>query len=151
MRAIAIDFETANESRSSPCAIGLAWIEGREIVRREYRLIRPAVMRFGSIQTRIHGIKPEHVKEALEFPAVIDEFISEIDGSLILAHNARFDIDVLTSTLDEYNVLCPSFTYLCTMNVARRAWPEQSTLSLAALAQRLGIQWQHHHLSLIHI
>ncbi len=27
MRAIAIDFETANEQRTSPCAIGLAWIE----------------------------------------------------------------------------------------------------------------------------
>ncbi len=145
MKAIAIDFETANESRCSPCAIGLAWIDGLEVVRREYRLIRPAVMRFGPIQTRIHGIKPEHVREALEFPAVIEEFISEINGSLILAHNARFDIDVLTSTLDKYNVLCPAFTYLCTMDVARRAWPEQSTLSLAALAQRLGIQWQHHH------
>ena len=27
-RTLAIDFETANERRDSPCAVGLAWIEG---------------------------------------------------------------------------------------------------------------------------
>ena len=31
MKVIALDFETANEQRSSPCSIGLAWIEDGQV------------------------------------------------------------------------------------------------------------------------
>jgi hypothetical protein len=36
----------ANERRDSACAVGLAWIEGGRVVRRESRLIRPPQLRF---------------------------------------------------------------------------------------------------------
>jgi len=37
----AIDFETANYSPDSACAVGLVAVEGGRVVRREYHLIRP--------------------------------------------------------------------------------------------------------------
>ncbi|MFC6050136.1 DNA polymerase III, partial [Methylobacterium hispanicum] len=58
MTTIAIDFETANERRDSACAVGLAWIEHRRVVRRESRLIRPAELRFAPGNIRVHGILP---------------------------------------------------------------------------------------------
>ena len=35
MTVLALDFETANERRDSACAVGLAWIAGGRVVRRE--------------------------------------------------------------------------------------------------------------------
>ena len=64
MKTLAIDFETANEERRSACAIGLAWIENGEVVRKERRLIRPKEMRFNYHNVLVHGIRPEDVREA---------------------------------------------------------------------------------------
>ena len=66
MKTIAIDFETANEQRSSACSVGLAWIEDGQVVRVEERFIRPKTMRFSSFNIAIHGIRPEHVEDAGE-------------------------------------------------------------------------------------
>ncbi|HOP20636.1 MAG TPA: hypothetical protein PK585_11175, partial [Amphiplicatus sp.] len=72
MRTIAIDFETANEQRGSACSVGLAWIEGGDVVRVEERLIRPRDMRFSGFNIAIHGIRPEDVANSPEFPEVMD-------------------------------------------------------------------------------
>ena len=145
MKALAIDFETANEDHCSPCAIGLAWIDGEAIVRREHRLIRPKEMRFGFHQTRQHGIRPEDVEDALEFPDVISEFASDIGGSFLLAHNANFDVEVLCATLAIYGSPVPHFSYLCTLLAARQTWPDAPAFGLSDLATPLGLEFRHHH------
>ena len=147
MAILAIDFETANESRSSPCALGLSWIESGEIVRREYRLIRPKQMRFGVFQAKVHGLSSVDVKDAPEFPDIISEFLPDIRGGLLLAHNARFDVDVLCATLISYNIPIPHFSFLCTQQIAVGTWPDQGAFDLASLAQMLGLSFNHHHAS----
>jgi DNA polymerase-3 subunit epsilon len=147
MAILAIDFETANENRSSPCALGLSWIERGEIVRREYRLIKPKHMRFGFFEARVHGLSSADVEDAPEFPDVISEFLPDIQGGLLLAHNARFDIDVLCATLASYGIAIPHFSFLCTHRIAVGVWPEQGSFKLSSLAQKLGISFRHHHAS----
>jgi DNA polymerase-3 subunit epsilon len=147
VKVLAIDFETANNDPFSPCAVGLAWIHSGTVVRREYRLIRPKEMRFGFHNIRIHGIKPEDVEGALEFPEVISEFLPDISGCLLLAHNAVFDVDVLCATLAIYAKPIPGFSYLCTQLVSRRSWPSERAFDLPALACRLGFEFQHHNAS----
>jgi DNA polymerase-3 subunit epsilon len=144
LKTIAIDFETANEERRSACAIGLAWIESDEVVRRERRLIRPKEMRFNSHNIQVHGINPEDVRDKPEFPEVLSEFLPDISGALILAHNAAFDISVLCATLTEYRQLFPEFKYYCTMDISRRVWPELPSVSLDSVARYFGIQFDHH-------
>lgn len=145
MHALAIDFETANDDRASPCAIGLAWISDGSIVRREYRLIRPKELRFGYYQARVHGLHAEDVVDAPEFPDVIAEFLPEIEGSLLLAHNAAFDIDVLCATLSAYRLPVPEFSYVCTILLSQQVWPEAPAYNLQAIANWLGITFRHHH------
>ncbi|QKY68449.1 hypothetical protein [Lentibacillus sp. CBA3610] len=41
MQFVSIDFETANEKRSSPCAVGIAVVDGEKIVDAYYSLINP--------------------------------------------------------------------------------------------------------------
>lgn len=145
MRAIAIDFETANEQRTSPCAVGLAWIEDGRVTRREYALVRPPVMRFSPGNVRVHGIRPEEVMDAPELPEAIGPYLADLVEAPLLAHNASFDVAVLCSTLALYRVPVPRLTYLCSKSLARRAWPHWPRHGLAALAARIGHSFTHHH------
>ena len=144
MEAIAIDFEKANEDAFSACAIGLAWIENGEVTKRAVRLIRPKEMRFGFHQSRIHGIKREDVEGAPEFPEVIQEFLPEISGSLLLAHNASVDIKILCSSLAIYSLQIPKFSYLCTLQIARCIWPNNPAFDISSLSLHLGFDIHHH-------
>lgn len=144
-KVLAIDFETANQQRSSPCALGVAWVENGLIARTEYRLIRPKEMIFSFFNIAIHGIRPEDVADAPEFPEVMAAFKHEFSGALVLAHNAAFDMSVLRKTLDEYGLDYPEFDYLCTLRLAKQIWQKLPSYKLSSLARFLGAEFVHHH------
>lgn len=144
MRILAIDFETANESRTSACALGVAWIEDGRVVATEEHLIRPPDMRFLPMNTAIHGIRPEDVADAPEFPELWRDLAPRVEGALVLAHNASFDLSVLRHTLAGYGLAHPCCAYLCTVIVARRAWPGLARHRLDVLAEHLGLTLDHH-------
>ncbi|NYZ16292.1 3'-5' exonuclease [Azospirillum sp. RWY-5-1] len=144
MRVLAIDFETANERRDSACALGVAWIEDGRVVATEEHLIRPREMRFLPMNTAIHGIRAEDVADAPSFAELWRELGPRMEGALVLAHNAAFDLSVLRHTLADHGLGHPSCAYLCTVIVARRAWPELSRHRLDTLADHLGLALDHH-------
>jgi DNA polymerase-3 subunit epsilon len=144
LKTIAIDFETANEQRGSACSVGLAWIEDGRVVRVEERLIRPKGMRFSSFNIAIHGIRPEHVEDASEFPEVMDEFADDFRGATMIAHNAAFDFSVWRSCLDLYRQGYPELSYLCSVKMAQKVWPHLGSHKLNILASHLGLTFAHH-------
>lgn len=144
MKTIAIDFETANEQRGSACSVGLAWIENDQVVRVEERFIRPKDMRFSSFNIAIHGIRPEDVEDAGEFPEVMDEFADDFAGALMIAHNAAFDFSVWRASLDLYRQDYPEFQYLCSVKMAQKVWPHLPSHKLNILADYLGLSFHHH-------
>ncbi len=143
-KAIAIDFETANEERGSACSVGLAFIENGEVVRVEERLIRPKTMRFSPFNVAIHGIRPEDVKDAGEFPEVMEEFADDFEGALMIAHNAAFDFSVWRAALDAYRQPYPELSYICSVKLSQRVWPELGSHRLNVLAAHLGLTFSHH-------
>ncbi len=144
MKTIAIDFETANEQRGSACSVGLAWIEDGRVVRVEERLIRPRDMRFSSFNIAIHGIRPEQVEDAGEFPEVMDEFADDFRGATMIAHNASFDFSVWRACLDLYRQSYPELSYLCSVKMAQKVWPHLGSHKLNMLARHLGLNFMHH-------
>ena len=144
MKTIAIDFETANEQRGSACSVGLAWIEDDRVVRVEERLIRPKQMRFSSFNIAIHGIRPEHVEDAGEFPEVMDEFADDFRGAIMIAHNAAFDFSVWRSCLNLYRQAYPELSYLCSVKMAQKVWPHLGSHKLNIVANHLGLTFAHH-------
>lgn len=144
MRAIAIDFETANEQRGSACSVGLAWIEAGEVVRVEERLIRPKEMRFSGMNIAIHGIHPADVEDAPEFPEVMEEFCDDFARSTVIAHNAAFDMSVWRYALDDYGLSYPELSYLCTLKMAQKVWRHLDSHRLSNLADFLGVEFEHH-------
>jgi DNA polymerase III subunit epsilon len=144
MRVIALDFETANHRRDSACAVGLAWIEDGAVVRRAERLIRPPTLDFAPGNIGVHGIRPRDVVDAPSFPEAMAEYLPEIEGALVLAHNARFDVGVLLASLAAHRRPAPAFRWLCTLQISRRSWPGERRHGLAHAAARLGHAFAHH-------
>ncbi|MCJ2070377.1 3'-5' exonuclease [Methylobacterium sp. J-030] len=144
MTVLALDFETANERRDSACAVGLAWIADGRVIRRKSHLIRPPEMRFSPGNIRVHGIQPADVADAPDFATAMAPYLADLRRGLILAHNASFDIGVLRAGLVRAGLPVPDFSYLCTVQVARRVFPAPEGCGLGKVARRLGIQFEHH-------
>lgn len=114
------------------------------MVRRESRLIRPPQLRFSPGNIRVHGILPADVRDAPTFPEVIAEFLPDLSGGLMLAHNAGFDMGVLAASLAAWGEPVPDMAGHCTLQIARRVFPDPAGHGLAKVAGRLGIRFEHH-------
>jgi DNA polymerase III subunit epsilon len=113
-------------------------------VRRESRLIRPPQMRFSPGNIRIHGILPADVRDAPNCAEVMAEFLPDLSGGLMLAHNAGFDMGVLAASLAAWGETVPELAGFCTLQIARRIFPDPAGHGLAKVAGRLGIRFEHH-------
>jgi len=145
MNFIAIDFETANYSRNSACAIGLVkYLDGKK-ADTFYSLIRPPRLYIRPTFTAIHGLTVEDVKDAPVFSEIWEDKILPFFSHLPLAaHNAQFDINVLCSVLEYYEQVIPDFSYFCTCNLARKCWSELKSHKLTLLAENFGIKYNAH-------
>ncbi|MEW6182129.1 MAG: exonuclease domain-containing protein [Bacillota bacterium] len=144
MEFVAVDFETANQTRVSACAIGLVVMHKGTILERAAYLIRPPELRFSRFNIAIHGIRAEDVIDKPCFNELWPELKGYFEGKTVIAHNAAFDLSVLRNTLDTYNIAYPDFNCLCTLSISRRIWPHWPTHRLDYVAGQLGIVFQHH-------
>lgn len=144
MKFVAIDFETANEKRSSPCSIGIVVVNNGQVVEKVYYLIKPKEMRFTPINIGIHGIRPAMVKHELEFHELWERIKDYFNDTLVVAHNAAFDISVLRNTLQLYNIYVPSFRYICTMKLSRNFYCGLENAKLNTVNKFLGYEFNHH-------
>lgn len=144
MNFVAIDFETANYTPTSACAIGLAVVCEGKIVESFYSLIKPEPFWFVPEFTDLHGISAEDTKNAKTFDRLWPAIHKQIKGKALLAHNAPFDRNVLKSCLDFYGIRVTQPDFFCSLRMARAAYPSASTNNLAAVCQRLGIELTHH-------
>jgi DNA polymerase-3 subunit epsilon len=142
----AIDFETANGSRASACQVGLTRVRGGEVVEKTGWLIRPPEGHDAFLEwnTRIHGITAEHVAEALCWDEQIEDLIGFAGDDVLVAHNASFDMGVLRAACDVTAYDLPAYRYLCTLQVARKAYRLPS-YRLPVAAEAAGFTGFSHH------
>lgn len=142
---VAIDFETASRERASPCALGLAVIEGGRIVEKGDWLIQPPGNYFEPMNTRIHGIHADLVAQEPEFDEVWAEIEPLLRGAVVLAHNAPFDIGVLRASLARYELETPTTDgFHCTVQMSRAVWPRLVNHQLHTVCRHCGIELEHH-------
>src|ERR1700722_4708307 len=123
MDFVALDFETANEHRCSPCAVAIVEITSGQMTAQHSWLMRPKDLSFSRYNTWIHGITAEDVADKPEFDELWAFLLPLLEGRTVVAHNASFDMSVLRSTLAEYGIPFPEFTYSCTRAIAQKSWP----------------------------
>ena len=144
MDFIAIDFETATSQRTSVCSLGICEVVNNKVVKRESMLIRPEPFEFNPYNIKIHGITPDMVRDMPTFAELWSYIKPKLEGKLVIAHNASFDINVLCRTLDSFGIEYPTFNYLCTVKLSQKAYPELESHKLNALAEAFGICFSHH-------
>ena len=142
MKLVAIDFETADRSADSACAIGIVSIEKGKIAKKAYRLIGPPRRHF--IFSYIHGISWADVEAQPTFSEVWDDFVPLWkDADYFLAHNAPFDRNVLTACCSAARRRPPRAPFICTVRVARSHWNFRPA-NLPTVCTQLGISLKHH-------
>ncbi|WP_281975525.1 exonuclease domain-containing protein [Halobacillus litoralis] len=145
MNFVALDFETANSARSSVCSIGLVEYENGALKREYYRLVKPHNNYFAPMNVRVHGITKVDVSDAEEFDVLWNQEIKQlVEGKLVVAHNAQFDMGVLRAVLDQYNLSYPMLAYNCTVNISKKTW-SLPKYNLNIVSKHLGFIFDHHH------
>ncbi|PXY02751.1 exonuclease [Marinifilum breve] len=144
MNFTAIDFETANGKRNSACSLGLVKVENGVIVDSREWLISPPEMYFHPINVSIHGITEDDVSNQPSFNYIWDEVEDYLQNSMVIAHNASFDVSVLRACLDTYGIPNPDFDYMCTVQISKYLWPSMPNHKLNTLAHLFDIPLKHH-------
>ena len=144
MKIVAIDFETANRSSASACSLGLSIYDEGVFVDSYAFLICPPINHRDFSFTYIHHLTYDDVKDAKEFPEHYDELKAVFKDALLIAHNARFDINVLNSMCDYYGLDRFNNYYLDTVSLARKYYPKLENHRLNTIADYLGIELNHH-------
>lgn len=116
----AIDFETANEKRSSVCSVGIVVVRDGRKVDEFYSLIQPSPNYYREFTTQIHGLTRQDTDGRPTFPAVWAKAAEKIGTLPLVAHNSRFDESCLKAVFAEYGMEYPAYRFYCTLVAARR-------------------------------
>ncbi len=143
---VAIDFETANSSSASPCAVGLVRVVEGRIQESLAMLFRPPLEHdwFHPGNIAIHGIRPEDVADAPDFSDALPELLLFTEGLPLIAHNASFDMDVLRKASAAVEFDLPNLSYACSLKMARKTY-ELESYRLNAVAYAIGHEEFNHH------
>ena len=140
-----VDLETTGTrpSRDKITEIAVILMEGQREVSRWSTLVNPECQINTAIQ-ELTGIDNELVSDAPKFYEVARQVVELTEGYVFVAHNVRFDYTFLR---EEFTRL--GFTYtrkqLCTLQLARKAFPGKKSYSLGKLCRSLSIPLHRSH------
>lgn len=143
-RYIAFDVETPNARNDRMSAIGVSVIENGGIVDSFGTLIDPET-HFDRFNIMLTGIRPSDVDGAPRFPELWAKIRPLMESGVLLAHNATFDLRVLSCCLQAYGLEhLPVLPYACTVQMGRRCYPSLENHRLNTLCDFLQIPLDHH-------
>ena len=93
-RFIAFDVETPNNANNRMSAIGITVVEHGRIVEEFSTLVNPEC-HFDTFNVHLTGITPEMAADAPTFAQLWPVIGPMLDGGVLLAHRAPFDMGVL--------------------------------------------------------
>lgn len=144
---VVFDFETTG-AKTPPCRVtevGAYRVINGEIVGEFHTLINPE-MPIPLFITMLTGISDDMVRTAPKFEEVAADFLEFIGDSVLVAHNAGFDLRFLDHEVgrvyEDYRVANPS---LCTVQLSRKLLPEIDNHKLKTLAEHFNVELINHH------
>lgn len=141
----AIDLETATSDRGSICEIGITVVENSEITESRSWLVRPEGNRYDVFNIYIHGITPDMTENCKSFAEIWEEVRTYLDGKVVVAHNAAFDMYALRDALDNNGIEYPDFMFYCSYRLSTYMLDSYDGYSLSALCQSYGIERDNEH------
>lgn len=143
---VAIDWETANSYRQSPCSVGLTVVREGAVSESWSSLMRPPE-RYGYFtpaNTAVHGLHAEDVADAPRFEDLWPTIVQHLQGLPLVAHNATFDLSVIKDATSCVGAHRPPLRFGCSLVLARRHYTLAS-YTLDRVAAAAGARLDHHH------
>ena len=140
----AIDFETANNERSSICSVGVVIVREGRITDKFYSLIKPEPEYYSYFCSRVNGLCAADTEDSPAFPEVWKLIAPKIKGLTLVAHNKAFDESCLKAAFRVYQMDYPDYDFRCTCIASRKVWPE-GRHTLDVISARCGYHLSNHH------
>jgi len=141
MREIILDIETSGldyKEGHRIIEIGCVELNRKEVGSHFHRYINP-LKTLTEENIKIHGITNEFLEDKPLFEEVAEEFISFIQDSSIIAHNANFDVGFLNHELEKLSkAQIDKERVVDTVVIARNRFPGQQ-VNLDALVKKLKV------------
>ena len=144
---VVFDLETTG-AKAPPCRIteiGAYRVKGGKVTGEFHRLVNPEMPIPPFIQG-LTGISDAMVRDAPKFREVVEDFLAFIGDSVLVAHNAHFDMHFLNHEIgkiyEDYRVGNPS---LCTVQLSRKLLPNMENHKLKTLAAHFSVALINHH------
>ncbi|OLL16380.1 MULTISPECIES: DEDD exonuclease domain-containing protein [unclassified Rhodococcus (in: high G+C Gram-positive bacteria)] len=135
---VVVDLETTGGSSTDDAIteIGAVKIRGGEVLGEFATLVDPGRSIPPNI-VQLTGITTAMVRAAPRIEQVLPSFLEFAAGSVLVAHNAGFDVGFLRAAASRSEVAWPRFQVLCTVKLARRVLgrDEAPSVRLSALAE----------------
>jgi len=144
---VVFDLETTG-AKTPPCRvteIGAYRVKNGAIVEEFHSLVNPE-MPIPFFISLLTGITDEMVSGAPKFNELADAFLNFIGDSVLVAHNAGFDMRFLNHEVgrlyEDYRLGNPS---LCTVQLSRKLLPDIENHKLKTLAEHFSVALVNHH------
>ncbi|MCW2882128.1 MAG: hypothetical protein JWQ95_6228 [Sphaerisporangium sp.] len=95
--------------------------------------------------THIHGLTVGNLAGAPRFAQIAGDIALMLEGAVIVAHNARYDTEVLSAEFARVGSAPDDLLSLCTLALSRRFGPTMASHSLADCAAAEGIDLRRAH------
>ena len=95
----------------------------------------------------IHGITQTMVNQAPLFRDIANDLLDFLDDTVIVAHNAKFDLEFLRTELENFSISLPGNNVVDTLGIARKYYTFPSN-SLGDIARHIGLPIDEQHRAL---
>jgi DNA polymerase III subunit epsilon len=147
---VVVDLETTGGAAARGDAIveiGALRLQRGRIVGSFAELVHPG-RRLPSFITRLTGITDDMLADRPPIEIVLPHFVAFAADSVVIAHNAAFDLAFLNAARLAWRGEVFEQPHLCTLRLARRLLPRLRRRSLDALAGHFGIPLVNRHRAL---
>lgn len=104
-----------------------------------HRYYSPGLIKISDEAEKIHGLNNKILEKYPKFDDCLDDFIAYIKDSILIVHNASFDISMINSAFSRNNLeLIDIEKCICSLIMAKKLFPG-SKVNLNALCKRYDI------------
>lgn len=145
-RFAVVDVETTNGSREEQRIIelGVCLVENGQVSREWASLLNPERPIPYWVQ-QLTGISNTEVQAAPGFADILPRLLDDLEGTILVAHHARFDVACLNGELSRAISKRLANRYLCTVELSRHLLPGSRNYRLETLSRWLGLHHERPH------
>ena len=140
---VALDIENPNSRGNSVCAIGIVVVKDGAVTDKIYSPINPED-RVDKRNAAVTGINIRSIEGSPPLPEYWPKIADLLLGNVIVSHNAKYGLAVLSRALERYGIDAPEFRYICTLKLSRKLMNAPS-YNLGELSESIGHRYAGRH------